>query len=111
MPRFFVPDTSSPEEADQVYTAFLLEARHPVARSDARLFRITFRYEDSLIVAEVGADLASWPQPLGPVVAIIETTALLYIHTRPSRGPLAMPILVSPLNVTERVYFADYPRL
>src|SRR5829696_3679808 len=99
MPFFFMPFTASTEEAELTYSAFLQEARHPLAHPGARLFRISFRYEDRLIVGEVGADLAGWPEPLGPVVAIVETTLLLYVHTRPNGSRLSMPILVSPFAI------------
>jgi hypothetical protein len=111
MPRFFVPGRDDQQRAAEDYAAFADSAAHPIAHVGSRLFRISFERDGRMIVAQIGAPPQGWPDPLGPVVAIIETTRVVYVHVtlRPG-GPSAFPLLVSPDAVLERVYFDDYPR-
>jgi hypothetical protein len=72
---------------------------------------VTFAREGSTVIAKVGASLNGWPDPIGPVVAIVETIRTVYVHVLPKPGaPAAFPILVSPETIIERSYFDDYPR-
>jgi hypothetical protein len=109
VPRFFVPLCDAPDQAADVYSSLVDLAAHPLAASASRLFRVVFHHDDRIVTAEVGANLEGWHDPIGPVLAIIETTRILYIHVLPSpRAPASYPLLVSPEQVMERAYFDDY---
>jgi len=97
MPRFFVPSRDDHARAAEDYAAFADSATYPIANIGSRLFRISFERDGRTVVAQVGEQLAGWPDPLGPVLAIIETTKTVYIHLtlRPG-GPSAFPLLVAP---------------
>jgi len=112
--KFFVPAASTPEMADDVYLRFVKAGpSYPPAHPSARLFRISWRQMlDSrpvMCVAEVGKEIANWPEPTGLVLAIIETTQLVFVNTVDRRGRGGGPIYVGPQDVTERVHFEDYP--
>jgi len=53
---------------------------------------------------EVGKEFSEFPEPVGPVLAIVESTHLVTIHTQLRGGLSASPILLSPDAVTERVF-------
>ena len=109
VPRFFVPACRSENEAAEAYATFVDEARHPIANQGARLFRISFQRGDQTVLAQVGEKLQGWPEAIGPVLAIIETTRVMYLHLLTEADPrAAMPLLVSPEQVIERIYFDDY---
>ncbi len=108
MPNFFVPFTKTPQEAESVYQEFLKSSStYPLTYPNARLFRITFQHSDTSCVAEVGKELDNWPDEHGRVLAIVETTDLITIHTQRSvlRGDR---ILLSPSKASGLVYFDDY---
>lgn len=69
MPRFFVPFTETPQEAESVYQGFLKSSSstYPLTHPSARLFRITFQHHDTSCVAEVGKELDNWSEAHGPI--------------------------------------------
>lgn len=99
--------------AEQNYRAFALQSsetyllRHP----NSRLFSVSFEKDRRMMYAQVGEDFLDWPEPTGPVLAIVETTHMICIHTQ--RGVLRQdgPILVGTDALGARVYFDDYPVL
>lgn len=110
MPAFFIPFAESPAQAERVYGTFLKNsAGYELSHPTARLFRISFQYWKKLCVAEVGKNITFWPEEAGEVLAIIETRQLVYVHTVLRGGRSASPILVSPDEVAERLYFSDFP--
>jgi hypothetical protein len=86
-----------------------VSATHPLAFPTARLFKIYFYSERYWFVAEVGKEIHGWLAHVGPVAAIIETTTLVYIHTRLRGGVSTTPIVISGTAVWERTYFDDFP--
>jgi hypothetical protein len=111
MPRFFVPLCASQDQAADTYASLVEMSSHPLAHSGSRLFRVAFHYEERTVLAEVGENLEGWRESIGPVIGIVETTRLIHVYVLPSpRAPTPYPILVSPGEVVERVYFDDYPR-
>ncbi len=110
MPKFFVPLTNSPDEAERIYAACIANASpNFLAKPHSRLFRIAFRHDGRHHVAEVGRDITRWPEPVGPVLAILEMSNIVLVHTQLAGGLSPTPILVSPERVSEHVYFDDYP--
>jgi hypothetical protein len=107
MPNFFVPFAESSEQAARVYDVFLKQ--NPYPPQSGRLFRISFLDRKRWLVAEVGKEIVGWSEKDGPVLAIIEGENLVTIHTQLRGGLSATPILVSPDEVDERVYFDDFP--
>ena len=107
MPNFFVPYASTPEQAEDTYQGFLkMASSYPLTRPNARLFQIAFEHHKRPYVAEVGEEIAGWPEKHGPVLAIVESTNLITIFTQ--RSVLAGDrILVGPSNTSGRVYFDD----
>jgi hypothetical protein len=66
-------------------------------------------YRKQICVAEVGKEITNWQAHAGTVLAIIETTQLVFVHTHAEGGPSVPPVLVSPGEVLERTYFDDFP--
>ena len=109
MVAFFLPHADSAEQAERVYQTFVAGSTYPVANPRKRLQSITFRFHSKLLDAEVGREISGFPERAGDVLAIVETTQLVCIHTV-ARGALsASPILVSPDEVVHRLYFDDPP--
>jgi hypothetical protein len=108
MPNFFVPFADSPEQAEREYAAFQ-RPNYPPAHPTARLYKIRFRQDSYDCVATVGEEMTGWPDQHGPVLAIIESTKLIFIHRQRSRLTGAI-VMVGFNNVTAREYFDDYPR-
>jgi len=107
MPVFFVPSAASPEQAEEIYNGFVKATGGTLAHPTARLFRIAFPYERHSCIMEVGAEPVFWPDKVGPVLAIIETTTVIRVHTQ--RSVLAGDrIFVAPDKVAERVYFDGF---
>jgi hypothetical protein len=96
--------------AEQAYQGFIKgsESTYPIVDT-GRLYRISFRHRKWHCKAEVGSEIVNWPETAGIVLAIIETTNLVFLHTVGRGGLVGGPILVSPNEVGERVYFDDYP--
>ena len=81
---------------------------YPLHHPTARLSCIQFTYHGKSLTAEVGRELAGFPEAVGDVLAIVETIAVLFVHTV-ARGALsATPISVGPKQVTRRQYFDDF---
>jgi hypothetical protein len=116
MPKFFVPPAGaiSRETAEQVYDDCVKNSGPYPLKNQARIFRISFSHRGlnpnrvSQCVAEVGSEITNWPERAGPVLAIIETDGLVHVHTAASRIGRGT-IMVQPDEVSERVYFDDYP--
>jgi hypothetical protein len=113
--KFFVPAATSPAQAEEVYATFVRACvkTYPL-KSAARLYSISFldRGRSGVVAqactAQVGDELIGWRrEPVGPVLAIIETAGLVQIFTKHRGGLSDGPLLVSPGEVTERVYFDD----
>lgn len=109
MPNFFMPFATTPEMAEEAYVAFAKNSEPHGPQDTSRLFRIDFPYHKKPCVAEIGKEIKGWPGHDGEVLAIIESTTLILIHTV-KRGALqGGPILVSPKEASGRVYFDDFP--
>lgn len=107
MPKFFIPLAESSEQAERLYAMFAAQNQYPAL--PGRLCRIKFRFRDKPLIAEVGKEISGFPEYAGPVLAIVAATELVTIHTQLRGGLSASPILVSPDEVTECVYFDDLP--
>jgi hypothetical protein len=80
----------------------------PLAHPTARLQRITFRrYKKGCCIAEVNKETSNLGEPVGRVFAIIEFADLIQVYS--TFRAWAHPILMKRHEVTERVYFEDYP--
>ena len=109
LPKFFVPFAESAEQAERVYGVFVKNsATYPLAHSTARLYQISFQHNSTPYTAQVNADIDGWPELIGPVLGIIETTGLVCVHTLLRGGLSATPMHVSLDSITERIYFDDY---
>jgi hypothetical protein len=109
MPNFFVPFADSPGQAERAYSGFRQQNQYPTV-GNSRIFKISYDYRGKLLTAEVGKDFSGFPEPVGAVLAIVESSNLVTIHTQLRGGLSATPILVSPNKITERVYFDDFPK-
>lgn len=110
MPNFFLPFATSPEQKEQEYQGFLkMTAGYELAHPTARLFRISFLHKKKVCIAEVGKEIVHWPEAAGPTLAIIARTQLVFVCTLVRGGLSASPILVSPNEVRESLYFDDFP--
>lgn len=108
--KFFVPWADSPEQAEKVYAAFVANsATYPLSHPTARIRSATFTHRNREYRAEVGKEIAGFPEHAGPVLAIVGTTQLVCIHTQLRGGLSASPILASTASVTELLYFDDFP--
>jgi len=112
--KFFVPAASTPELSEKAFAAFVKTSPYPLLHPSARLFRFSFphlaqRGRVQICVAQVGKDITNWPEPAGTVLAIVETTDLVLIHTVGREALAAGPLMVGAREVAERVYFDDYP--
>jgi hypothetical protein len=111
MPKFFVPFAHSPEQAEFAYRGFLANSgASPFSHPTARLFRVAFHDEGKLYFGEVGQDILNWRGAMqdDPVLAIVETTKILFLHTQRRGGLDASPILRSTATIVTRVYFDDF---
>lgn len=109
MVAFFVPFADSPEQAERVYQGFVKNSTYPIAKDHPRLRSITFRFHGRLLDATVGQEISGFPERAGEVLAIVETTQLVSIHTVVRGGLSASPILSSPDEVVDRLYFDAPP--
>ena len=112
MPTFFFPFAGS-EEGERNYlrlVAAFANNPYPLAAPAPRLYQITFIDRGQPCVATVGEELQGWRRRdrVGPVLAIIDTTGLVYICTTLRDGLSDLPLLVSPGEVAARVYFEDF---
>jgi hypothetical protein len=113
LPNFFIPHASGAEEIGQLWSIMSRQRGRDLVNPEARLFQIVFQDKigGPFVTAEVGRDLIGWRRErVGPVLAIIETTSLMLVHTQ-ARSALkaAGPIHVSTDEVRARQYFDDYP--
>ena len=110
MPKFFMPLAHSVSQGEEAYEGFVnTSAAYPLANATSRVFRISFPYRKQICVAEVGKEITNWHAHAGTVLAIIETTQLIFVHTHAKGGQSVPPVLVSPDEVLERTYFDDFP--
>lgn len=109
MPKFFIPFATSSEQSEDVYSGLRKQNQYQLVHSTARLFKISFRYHKQMLIAEVGKVIEGWPEDAGPVLAVVEGTNLVTIHTQLRGGLSASPILVGPEEITARTYFDDFP--
>ena len=109
MPKFFVPNADSPEQAEEAY-ASMRKQNYYGDDKPGRLCRIAFYEKEEVVLAQVGHVLRDFPEPAGEVVlAIIETTNVCTIHTAVHGVGSTRPIPVSPRKIRSREYFEDYP--
>lgn len=113
MPQFFVPSARSAEEAEQQYV-WLQQLDDSVrlspddsVRPSPRVFRVWFRYNARAYVAEVGKEIAGWPQAGGTVFAIFETPQSISIHIQIESGLISPPIRVPQEYVASRQFFEE----
>jgi hypothetical protein len=110
VPNFLVPFADSLEQSEQVYQKLVQNSGpYPLLASHSRLYEIQFRHKNKHLVATVGKEISHWPEDDGEVLAIIETTNFVLIHTVVRGGYSSTPILVSTDEACGRVYFDDYP--
>jgi hypothetical protein len=110
MTDFFVPHADSPEQAERVYGVFIANSGpYPLKHPDSRLAQVDFRYKGKFLTATVGKPLEGFPEHVGDVLGIIDTTELVMIDTVARGGLSATPILVGRDDTLSRVYFDDYP--
>jgi hypothetical protein len=107
MPKFFVPNTGCSEAADEAY-ASMRKHNYIGEEKPGRLVRIVFDDGGRFVVAQVGHEFRDFPEPVGEVLAIIETTNVVTIHTATRT---MRPISIYPPKVRSRQYFDDYPAL
>lgn len=107
MPNFFVPFTDTFEQAEEMYSMF--RRQNPYEALPGRLFSVDFTDHGKISVAEVGKEIDGRHEKDGLVLAIIEGTGLVTIHTVARGGLSGTPILVSPDEVRHRLYFDDFP--
>jgi len=109
MPKFFVPNTGGPEDAEEAY-AFMRKHNYYGDDKPGRLCRIAFYEKEKVVIAQVGHELRDFPEPAAEVVlAIIETTNVCTVHVALHGVGSARPIPVSPGKIRTRQYFDDYP--
>ena len=101
--EFFVPEASTPQQAEEVWNATRKFARETMDREigERRIFRLRYRHDGNELVVEVGR-----PEPLTkePVMVILESNP--YLICTPNRGVLrGMPILAGAHAVREVVDF------
>jgi hypothetical protein len=109
MPKFFIPNAESPEQAEEAY-ATMRKTNYYGDDQSGRLYRIAFHENEEVMTAQVGHELRDFPEPAGAVVlAIIETTNVCTIHTAVHGVGSTRPIPVSPGKIRSREYFEDYP--
>ena len=109
MPKFFIPNADSPEQAEQAYASM---RKHNYYGEDkpGRLYRIAFNENENVMTAQVGRELREVPELSEAVVlAIIETTNVCTIHTALDGIGSTRPIPVSLPKILSREYFDDYP--
>jgi hypothetical protein len=105
LPQFFVPSARSAEEAEQQYV--WLQQLDDSVRPSPRVFRVWFRYNARAYVAEVGKEIAGWPQAGGTVFAIFETPQSISIHIQIESGLISPPIRVPQEYVASRQFFEE----
>jgi hypothetical protein len=105
MPKFFVPNSGSTEDAEEAY-ASMRKHNYIGDEKSGRLARIVFHAGERVFVAEVGRELRDFPEPAGEVLAIIETTNVVTIHTATRT---VRPIPIYPRKISSRQYFDDHP--
>jgi hypothetical protein len=101
--EFFVPQTSTPEQAEKVWEATRKFAAETMDREigTRRIFRLEYRHDGDDLVAEVGQ-----PEPLTgePVLVILEADP--YLICTPSRGVArGIPILAGAKSISRIVDF------
>jgi hypothetical protein len=101
--EFFVPDASTPEQAEDVWNATRKFAGEKMAREigTRRIFRLRYIHNGKAMTAEVGQ-----PEPLTgePVLIILDSNP--YLVCTPSRGVLrGTPVPVGRHAVSEAVDF------
>lgn len=111
--QFFVPFSQSPEQAERIYTA-LRDAfkTYPLldAHDTKRIFSLQFCHKGSWHEATVGKAIEGWPEPAGPVLAVIATTGIVYVHTAIT-GPRAgtHTILAGQPERARKIRYFDCP--
>ena len=109
MPKFFIPNADSPEQAEEAY-ASMRKYNYYGDERPGRLYRIAFSENENVTMAQVGHELREIPEFAGAVVlAIIETTNVCTVHTAVDGIGSTRPIAVSPQKIKSRQYFDDYP--
>ena len=106
MPQFFVPSARSAEEAEQQYV--WLQQLDDSVRPNPRVFRVWFRRQGRTYVAEVGKEIAGWPQSGGTVFAIFESPQSISVHVQIESGLISPPIRVPQEHVVSRQFFEDH---
>ena len=108
MPKFFMPYLTSEEKAERAYNELVKSFRtYKLADPSARLYSITFPEGRAKCVATVGKEIRNFPDKAGTVLAIIETTGVILVHTERRCGGTA--IMVLPDEASHFIYFDDYP--
>ncbi|WP_186110547.1 hypothetical protein [Burkholderia gladioli] len=110
-PNFFIPHAENPEQAEEVYQAFLKNSTvYDPVHPEARIYSVHFSHNGKWHEATVGRRINHFPEETGEVLAIIERSQIVCIHTV-LRGALsATPIYTDPARTKHRRYFADFPR-
>lgn len=101
--KFFVPEASTPEQAEEVWNATRRFAGETMAREigTQRIFRLRYVHNAKSLTAEVGQ-----PEPLTgePVLVILDSNP--YLVCTPNRGVVrGTPVLVGRQAVRDVVEF------
>lgn len=109
--KFFLPDAADAEMAERQYALFIQDASaYGHLRPEARVYSLVFHHNGEPYQATVGEPIAGWRDPVGRVLAIVESRQLVYVHTE--RGVVRGngPILAGhPNDCRDRQWFEDFP--
>jgi len=109
--KFFVPYAADQAQAERAYGAFVqMATTYPLAHPTARPCSIRFEHNGRVHSASVGDTISDWPQPIGVVLGIVETTGDARIHTVLRGGRYDLPVLVGRPSILTLAYFDDFPR-
>jgi len=109
--NFFVPRTNDAAHAEDMYqdlaTGRIIS--YPLLNPEQRLYCLTFRHDGKEFQATVGKTIPGWPEQVGIVLAIIESTSLVYVRTAREKETIVHTIFAGhPQNCCNRQWFADF---
>jgi len=109
--NFFVPRTSDAAHAERLYQDLATGPiiSYPLLNPNARVYCLTFHHDGKEFQATVGKTIPGWPEPVGIVLAIIESTSLVYVRTAPEGENIVHTIFAGhPQDCRNRQWFADF---
>jgi len=108
--NFFLPGATDAAQAEGMYQALAESSGYPLLNPDTRLYCLTFRNDGEAFQATVGQMIPGrdW-RHAGIVLAIIESTKLVYVHTASRNAYVDGPVLAGhPDDCRGRQWFADF---